>query len=195
MSIPGLTIAPGFLSETECHVLAAQIDRGDWTLELKRRVQHFGFRYHYASRQVESSPTTAIPPWGEALIRRLRDAHMVSQNFNQIIVNEYLPGQGITPHIDSPSAFGGEIVSLSLGSACVFTFLRESERIDVLLKPGDLVVMRDDARYLWRHEIARRKTDHWSGETIRRGRRVSVTLRTSKIAEVATKAPISSNKR
>ncbi len=33
---------------------------------------------------------------------------------NQLTINEYIPGQGIAPHIDTHSAFEGAIVSLSL---------------------------------------------------------------------------------
>ena len=40
---------------------------------------------------------------------------------DQVTVNEYLPGQGIAPHVDTHSAFEDGIASLSLGSSCVFT--------------------------------------------------------------------------
>lgn len=39
--------------------------------------------------------------------------------FNQLIINEYNPGQGINPHIDNPILFSSPIVSLSLGSDCI----------------------------------------------------------------------------
>lgn len=42
--------------------------------------------------------------------------------FDQLIINEYTPGQGINPHIDNPTLFSSPIVSLSLGSDCVMEF-------------------------------------------------------------------------
>lgn len=45
--------------------------------------------------------------------------------FNQLIINEYLPGQGINPHVDNPTLFSSPIVSVSLGSECVMEFDNE----------------------------------------------------------------------
>lgn len=40
---------------------------------------------------------------------------------NQIIVNEYWPGEGISPHVDKLK-FADGIVSVSLGSTCAMIF-------------------------------------------------------------------------
>lgn len=45
--------------------------------------------------------------------------------FDQLIINEYQPGQGINPHIDNVKLFAEPIVSLSLGSECIMEFDRE----------------------------------------------------------------------
>lgn len=42
--------------------------------------------------------------------------------FDQLIVNEYEPGQGINPHIDNIKLFKSDIASLSLGSDCIMIF-------------------------------------------------------------------------
>jgi alkylated DNA repair protein alkB family protein 8 len=38
---------------------------------------------------------------------------------DQVTVNEYLPGHGIAPHVDTHSAFQDAIASLSLGGSTV----------------------------------------------------------------------------
>jgi alkylated DNA repair dioxygenase AlkB len=47
----------------------------------------------------------------------------------------------------------------------------------LLLEPGSLLVMKDEARYQWTHGIAKRKSDQYEGRTVPRGRRVSLTFR------------------
>lgn len=39
-----------------------------------------------------------------------------------MIINEYEPGQGISPHIDNINLFKDIIVSLSLSSDCIMIF-------------------------------------------------------------------------
>eukprot|EP00249_Psilotum_nudum_P003392 c16783_g1_i1 orf=88-1050(+) len=53
-----------------------------------------------------------------------------------------------------------------------------SEKVPVLLMPGDLILMSGEARYDWLHEINRKEADQvWNGQKINQTRRVSVTLR------------------
>lgn len=58
---------------------------------------------------------------------------------NQCTVNEYEPGQGIGGHVDTESAFGEEIVSVSTGSGVVMEFREiggKGRRKDVWLERG-----------------------------------------------------------
>lgn len=50
-------------------------------------------------------------------------------------------------------------------------------KYDVLLRPGDILALSEDARYKWEHGIHERLFDHIDGEVIERGTRISVTLR------------------
>jgi alkylated DNA repair dioxygenase AlkB len=95
-----------------------------------------------------------------------------------MLVNEYVPGQGIAPHRDY-APFDRTVVSLSLLTACVMDFKQaESERREsLLLEPRSLLVLTDEARYEWQHGIAPRKSDRWQGRNLPRGRRLSVTFR------------------
>lgn len=49
-------------------------------------------------------------------------------HFDQLIVNQYEPGQGIESHIDKPALFEGIIASISLGSDCFMEFQKEKEQ-------------------------------------------------------------------
>ncbi|KAL2652739.1 hypothetical protein R1flu_020867 [Riccia fluitans] len=53
-----------------------------------------------------------------------------------------------------------------------------AKRVDVLLKPGDLIVSHGPSRYFWTHEIDRSKDKQiWFGKLIDQRQRISVTLR------------------
>ena len=98
--------------------------------------------------------------------------------FDQMLVNEYLPGQGIAMHLDD-APFDRTVVSLSLLSDCVMDFekIRDKTHHSLLLERRSLLVLSDDARYGWKHGIARRKTDRLAGIVLPRQRRLSITLR------------------
>jgi len=51
-----------------------------------------------------------------------KNLNFFKKDFNQIIVNKYLPGQGIGPHTDHVKFFGDIIISLSLESGCEMIF-------------------------------------------------------------------------
>jgi alkylated DNA repair dioxygenase AlkB len=96
---------------------------------------------------------------------------------DQVIINEYLPGQGISPHTDCIPCFGKTIASLSLGSPCVMDFCKGIEKHSLMLERRSLLVLLDGARYEWQHGILARKTDKHDGQIINRTRRLSLTFR------------------
>ena len=76
--------------------------------------------------------------------------------------------------------FGPVIASLSLNSACVMKFT-QTESIDVWLPRRSLVILTEDARYKWKHEIVSRKSDiNTQGIRVQRDTRVSLTFRVKK---------------
>ena len=96
-------------------------------------------------------------------------------------MNEYLPGQGIAHHIDCPTCFADQIVSLSLGCSCVLTLrlAKTLEEVPLFLESGGLLILAEDARFKWMHGIEARKTDIVDGRIVARDRRVSLTYRTA----------------
>ena len=177
--VPGLRYVPDYLDPAEQDRLLRAVDSQPWSTELRRRVQHHGYRYDYRRKNVDRDQVLGpLPDWSTTLADRLLCDGHTSGPPNQLIVNEYLPGQGIAPHVDSVTAFGDRIVSVSLGSACVLTLRHDSAEVSILLAPGSVLALSGEARYRWTHGIAARRTDLVAGRRIARDRRVSLTFRT-----------------
>ncbi|BAZ28552.1 2OG-Fe(II) oxygenase [Cylindrospermum sp. NIES-4074] len=178
--IKGLKYIPEFITQSEHDCLTKQVDNQPWLSDLKRRVQHYGYKYNYKARAIDTSMHIgALPDWALALAYKLYNNNFIETIPDQVIVNEYLPGQGISSHIDCVPCFADTIISLSLGSACIMDFINPStgEKIPILLEPKSIVVLKEDARYKWTHSIASRKMDKFQGQIITRERRISLTFR------------------
>jgi alkylated DNA repair dioxygenase AlkB len=177
-AIPGLSYLRDYISREEEASLTAAIDAAAWDTSWQRRRQPYGASY---GSGVEGR--LAIPSWGRALAERMFREGLSERPFDQMLINEYLPGQGIALHRDY-QPFDRTVVSLSLLSACVMDFRDAQDRREaLLLEPRSLLVLSDEARYQWQHGIARRKADRWHGLTIPRQRRLSITFRLLKRAD------------
>ena len=66
--IPGLKYIQDFIDNAQHDDLLQQIDALPWLTELKRRVQHYGFKYDYKSRSVDHSMRIGtLPAWADEL--------------------------------------------------------------------------------------------------------------------------------
>jgi alkylated DNA repair dioxygenase AlkB len=178
--VAGLVYVRVFLPAEAQDRLLQEIDAQPWMSDLRRRVQHYGYRYDYRSRSVDHSMRLGeLPPWAVSVADLLQRQGLLCRPPDQVIVNEYQPGQGISNHTDCEPCFDGTIVSVSLGSHCVMNFTNCStkEVVPVLLEPGSVVVLTGQARYEWMHGIPPRKRDTFGGRTFSRSRRVSLTFR------------------
>jgi alkylated DNA repair dioxygenase AlkB/SAM-dependent methyltransferase len=119
---------------------------------------------------------------------------MMFSDLNQMTLNQYKTGEGIGSHVDTPSAFGDGLISISLNSGIVMEFQKVAAGNDdddgnklspknikklVYLPRRSLVLMSGACRYEWEHQIVTRRTDTHNGVVIPRGLRVSLTLRTA----------------
>ena len=184
LGIPGLILFRDFLSSDEQREALACIDSAPWRGDLKRRVQHYGYRYDYTARRVDHSMRIGeLPPFAMAIARRLFDFGLVAEVPDQMIVNEYEPGQGISAHVDCEPCFKDGIVTISLGWVYEMDFisLATKEVRSTPLDLGSAVVITGESRYQWQHRIQARKSDHG----VRRGRRVSLTFRNVILADHA----------
>lgn len=168
--IPGLK----YIAIEEENKLIEFIDSNLWITELKRRVQHYGYKYDYKSRSINQLYCLgSLPNNLQVLCNALYKQNIFYELPNQVIINEYMPGQGIAPHIDCVPCFSDTICSLSLGGNCVMELTNNEVKRSIMLKPRSLLILKNDARYKWKHGIASRKSDN----KIARTRRISLTFR------------------
>lgn len=178
MPISGLSYIPNYITSEQERNLVQMIDSQSWLTDLKRRVQHYGYKYDYKSRRIDLSMKVGdLPDWLSAIAKRLYDEGIFKEIPDQVIVNEYEAGQGITPHIDCEPCFEDTIVSLSLLSSVYMDFSKGDEKIPLWLEPRSIIVLKDESRYDWKHGIASKKSDNHNGEKMVRERRISLTFR------------------
>lgn len=154
-----------------------ELPSSEWRTDLSRRVVHYGWRYDYRSKSITPDMEIGpLPTEVKNLATALRDDGHFERVPDQVIVNEYLPGQGIAMHTDHPG-FGPTIATVSLGDAWTMDFRdpRTKQRCAHLLEIGSILILSGEARHHWQHGIAKRKTEP-NGR--KRLRRVSLTFRT-----------------
>jgi alkylated DNA repair dioxygenase AlkB len=174
--IPGLSYLREYVTLEQEAELVRAIDAEQWDTAWERRRQPYGASYARGE-----ADRRAIPVWGLRLAERMFREGISARPFDQMLVNEYEPGQGIALHKDY-EPFDRTVVSLSLLSPVVmdFRYAADERRASLLLEPRSLLILSDEARYDWQHGIARRKSDRWQGERLIRKRRFSVTFRSLK---------------
>jgi alkylated DNA repair dioxygenase AlkB len=139
--VSGLAMVEEFITSDEERSLMQLIDSSAWydfrmhcmapsfsflsfdrSRTLSRRTQQYGFEYNYSQLNVRPAPTAPIPDLFLPIMQRLVDRGLFPRLPDQLIINEYEPGQGIAAHTDHEKFFGEPICSISMGSACTFCF-------------------------------------------------------------------------
>lgn len=171
--IPGLIHLSQFMNQDEQALLTYEIDDHPWSASLRRRVQQYGCYYNYKEKKVEEKNFIGpMPQWLAILGHRIiYAADLKTAAFDQCIINEYNPGQGIGEHADS-EGFGPEVACLSLGAGTTVQFrpwYNAPKSFPTPISGGDLYVMTGPCRHPWTHEILPSST---------LGRRLSITFRT-----------------
>ncbi|MEW6496208.1 MAG: alpha-ketoglutarate-dependent dioxygenase AlkB [Cyanobacteriota bacterium] len=183
LSISGLKYIPNYITIDKQNQLLDSLDQEEWSIEsieFKRRIQQHGYRYIYKDGVlVGANYLGPLPEWAQSIALRLHNESLTAIVPDQLTVNDYQPGEGLTSHIDCVTCFGNTIITLSLGSAYVmeFTHSQTYEKREILLLPGSLLVLQGEARYVWKHSAAHRKIDYYQGKEYVRSRRVALTFR------------------
>ncbi len=180
-SVPGLRFMEDFLTPEEQALCVDRVDAAvdEWRNDLSRRVQHYGWRYDYKARAITPDMRIgALPDWLSNLAQKLYDeTGLFDRVPEQVIVNEYQPGQGIAMHIDH-RGFGPTVCTISLLDDWEMDFSERGDKTPALLKRGSCVLLTGQSRSDWQHGIAPRKSEVLDSGRRQRKRRLSLTFRT-----------------
>jgi alkylated DNA repair dioxygenase AlkB len=184
-ALPGLLLYPNFIDEAREKQLLDEIDSQTWIVDYLRRLQYYGYR-NELDKPYDLIPfPIPMPPLIYQLSSEIVEQKILLQQPDQVIINEYVPGEGIKPHKDR-AYYENQICGVNLGSGCIMRFIKgmNEQVIDVEIPRRSLYVMQDDARKKWKHAIPPRKKDNINGTLQHRERRVSITYRKVKQAKV-----------
>lgn len=190
--VPGLLYWPEFVARDKQKMLVASLRASiKWSRvspnEKSRRVIHYGYVYDYTHssglREAER-----IPDHLQAISDSARFPPILGREsirFDQLIINEYLPGQGIAPHIDDPRQFCDVVFCVSLGSGTTVKFTHPDGRmVSKYIAPGSAYAMTGESRFVWKHAIDPKKSDTIDDECIPRGTRYSLTYRVAALTHL-----------
>lgn len=160
--IKGLWYLPRFLTQSQVKSVKDLI-QNDIELESiskspnSRKVAHFG--YYYAYDRSGLKPAKKIPN----LLRKIANKdklnvitmndHFLESDFNQVIINQYHPGQQISPHIDHTKLFGPTIFCITIGQPVPIKFQKGNDVITIEPCEGSAYIMTGDARYAYKHSL------------------------------------------
>jgi alkylated DNA repair dioxygenase AlkB len=184
-AIPGLFLYPDFIDEVRERQLLDEIDNQIWIVDYLRRLQYYGYRNELEKPYDLIPFPVSMPPMIYQLSQEIVEQGILLQQPDQVIINEYVPGEGIKPHKDR-AYYENQICGANLGSGCIMRFIKgkNEEIIDIEIPRRSVYVMQDDARKKWKHAIPPRKKDNIKGTVKHRQRRVSITYRKVKPGKV-----------
>jgi DNA oxidative demethylase len=165
----GFRYFPAFLTEAEEGELLGHVVGLDYNevrmhgQVAKRVVRHFGVRYEYDSASITAGEP--VPVWLSEVRERTAGLLAVpTEKLAEVLVTHYPPGATIGWHRDAPMF--GNVVGVSLGSACVLRFQRgtgtERRVFEQHLEPRSAYVLAGRARTVWQHSIPAVATDRYS---------------------------------
>lgn len=167
MLLNGLTLIENYINEEE------EINLIDFINN-----EHYGYNYNkYKSSKINY--IDELPNVYHKYISKILNDKYISEKPDKIIINRYLPGEGMSEHIDKPNIFKNKIYSLSLGSGCTMIFENKdnNEIKNIYIPPKTLLIMEDDSRYKYTHSIKSIKYDIVNNNEIKRKTRYSITFR------------------
>lgn len=122
--LPTLIYIPDFITDSEEAQLLDNIYQAPvskWKSLKNRRLQNWGGVVHEKGLLAQD-----LPAWLAKITERICEASgLFPSAINHVLINEYLPSQGIMPHQDGP-AYHPVVAILSLGSPVVMDFTPHS---------------------------------------------------------------------
>lgn len=119
-SVPTVIYLSDFITDEEEQQLLNTICKAPvskWKVLKNRRLQNWGGIVHDKGLLAQD-----LPPWLARITERISEkSGLFPSAINHVLINEYLPDQGIMPHQDGP-AYHPVVAILSLGSPVVMDF-------------------------------------------------------------------------
>ncbi|PON37205.1 Alpha-ketoglutarate-dependent dioxygenase [Parasponia andersonii] len=120
-SLPTLMYIPEFIAQNEQTILMNHINGAPlskWKSLKNRRLQNWGGVVHEKGLLPQE-----LPPWLTKVTQKIfEESGLFPAPINHVLINEYLPNQGIMPHQDGPAYFP-VVAILSLGLPVVMDFI------------------------------------------------------------------------
>ncbi|KAK6137808.1 hypothetical protein DH2020_028449 [Rehmannia glutinosa] len=120
-SVPTVFYIPDYVTAAEEDQLLNNIYQAPiskWKSLKNRRLQNWGGVVHEKGLLAQD-----LPPWLKKVTCRIyEESRLFPSAINHVLINEYLPDQGIMPHQDGP-AYLPVVAILSLGSPVVMNFV------------------------------------------------------------------------
>lgn len=126
-SVPTLFYIPDFVSDSDQnlllnHIYTAPVSK--WKSLKNRRLQNWGGIVHEKGLLPQD-----LPAWLTKITEKIsNESSLFPSAINHVLINEYLPNQGIMPHQDGPAYFP-VVAILSLGSPAVMDFTPHSSLV------------------------------------------------------------------
>uniref|UniRef100_A0A7S4PFJ8 Alpha-ketoglutarate-dependent dioxygenase AlkB-like domain-containing protein n=1 Tax=Paramoeba aestuarina TaxID=180227 RepID=A0A7S4PFJ8_9EUKA len=158
-----------FVSEEEEQNLMASIYHeyyaSAWVTLKRRRLQQWG-----GSPSLESFVPDPLPDYTEGLVQRICEIEEIPiKSINHILINEYLPGQGISRHKDGP-LYEPHVAILSLSSPILLNFSKhlgdKTPSLSLCLHPRSLFVFYGSMYHNYYHGIEERIEDEISSNVL-----------------------------
>ncbi|XP_012141260.1 putative RNA/DNA demethylase ALKBH6 [Megachile rotundata] len=143
-----------------------------WTQLSHRRLQNWGGIPHPKGMIAEE-----IPSWLMKYVNKISSCNIFEKEKlpNHVLINEYLPGQGIMAHSDGP-LFHPIVTTISCGSHTLLDFYKRLDstqqhelnlEFSFLLERRSLLILQGDLYHHYLHSIAEKDTDVISGSIIK----------------------------
>ncbi|XP_034187901.1 putative RNA/DNA demethylase ALKBH6 [Osmia lignaria lignaria] len=192
---------PNFVTSEEEEEIIKYVNNAPlpkWTQLSHRRLQNWGGIPHPKGMIAEE-----IPSWLTKYVDKVSSCNVFEKGKlpNHVLINEYLPGQGIMAHSDGP-LFHPIVTTISCGSHTLLEFYKRLDstqqheqnlEFSFLLEPRSLLILQGDLYHNYLHSIAEKDTDVVSkltmknlsicgeefseGQLLKRGVRLSLTIR------------------
>nr|URM61882.1 Fe2OG oxygenase [Mimivirus sp.] len=123
-NLNGFSIIYDYISLDQERKLLNQINKSEWVVDYQRRLQYYNYRNELFEPYDLIPIPNKIPKYLNRLIDQMISDKIIDQKPDQIIINEYKPGEGLKPHFDRKDYYQNVIIGISLGSGTIMEFYK-----------------------------------------------------------------------